>query len=439
MGEHRGKDDLEIIDACLDAFEASNRFVLLDNGQYGTRLELPIGSSASSFLELELFQAATLCKPITLITVGQAAMTSSPLARFMRQVAQDEPDIRPARDLVHAETLILEAIFGSGSAASIDALGRNRAVQALATERHKDWKNERLFEEPILLKGMTAGDVDGQRDAEVAAWYLDRADEQTGMNYMLSRTWIAMRAMMLEHYSTTTDPKFVALWDRALANWSRAAAWRGLHGHLFLGSLAASGARAAMNQRLGLSQFVRADEGARDLYDALGSANYSIAGLLPRAMGRAFYERCAAYVRAGLEARGDDERESLLPLRGAVELRLGLRSEARQTPRDALRLADHGGDPNHIGFLTSELGWSELRRNPWLARRHIAEGLGMLTSDCNRGFRCRMMRKLVYANIASFRWGEARVVAASLIAEATEAQAYDQIDQVIRFAAAGKP
>lgn len=69
----RGASQLEIADACLDAIEAAREFVLLDTGEYGTLLRYQDAFSEVSFLEMELFQAAILAKPITIYFVGSTA------------------------------------------------------------------------------------------------------------------------------------------------------------------------------------------------------------------------------------------------------------------------------------------------------------------------------------------------------------------------------
>ena len=432
----KGHDDLAIADACLDAIEASEHFVLLDDGTYGTHLRLPAGSSASSFLELELFQAASLQKPITLISIVGGAARSSPLAKLLDQVIQGEADLRTARDLDEAREMVLQAVSAPKAPIPTDRRAKSRAAWVLARRRHSDWNNRRLFEEPMLLGGMPIRSATLARDADIAEAYLDEAGLQTGMNRVISRTWIAMRAMMGEHFSQTKDPRFVSLWDRALDNWARAAAWRGLHGHLLLGSLAALGAQAAMGARLGRAHFQRTEDGGHDLYIGLGSANYSVAGLMPRWHRRVFYRRCAAYVQEGLRHRSEADRSTLLPLRGAVELRLLRPLDARETFAKSLAIAEDGEDPNHTGFLMTELGWVELwLGRPRRARRRILDGLDMLTEECSPGFRARMQRKSVYASIACLRRDEARDTATRLIAEATAAQVYDQIDPVVRWAA----
>ena len=431
-----GYDELTIADACLDAIEASERFVLLDDGTYGTSLRRPTGSSASSFLELELFQAASLQKPITLVSIVGKADRSSPLARLLEGIAQGEADVRVARDMNEARQLILEATSVKKPFAALGARARSRVAWSLALDRHRDWKNRRLFEEPALLGGAPVGETTRVCDADIAEEYLDEADRQVGMNRVLSRTWIAMRAMMGEHFSHTTDPRFVSLWNRALVNWGRAAAWRGLHGHLLLGSLAAFGAQAAMGMRLGQAHYRRSEEGVHDTYGSLCSANYSVAGIMPRRKKRTFYERSAAYLEEGLRHRPQEDRSALLPLRGAIELRLLRPFAARDTFAEALALAEKSGNADHVGFLTTELGWAELcTGRPYLARRRIMQGMDMVADEINAGFRARMWRKSMYASIACLRIGEARDTASRIITEATATQSYDQIDRVVRLTA----
>jgi hypothetical protein len=74
----QGASQLEIADACLDAIENARDFVLLDTGEYGSRLGYQDAFAEASFLEMELFQAALLsplcqrsCPPLCFSSISQ--------------------------------------------------------------------------------------------------------------------------------------------------------------------------------------------------------------------------------------------------------------------------------------------------------------------------------------------------------------------------------
>ncbi len=432
LGRFDPRDDLMIVDACLDAIQSSDRFILLDNGGYGTRLGGLRGTAASSFLELELYQAVTLQKPITVLALGASVAERSPLIALLNDFVGPASDIQIVSGLSEAKDCIFRICDDGKRGTSARRHDRRRAALALAKRYYPNWRQRELFREPIFLQGAPVGDISDSRNADLAKQYLDDADRYLGMNRILSRTWIAMRLMMAEHFSETTDPRFTALWERALNNWNKAAAWRGLHGHLLLGSLAAASAQASMVQRLGGRLYDRDVD--RDLYSALASANYSIAGIMPHHLRRSFYRRAEAYVQEGWRKARASDRERLLPLRGAIELRLLRPWDAHRTFEEALRSEVRTGDADRIGFVMTELGWAKLwMANVSGARTMLDDGIGKLTESCGIGMRARMLRKSMYANLVGFRFDEARDRATKLIEEASSADAFDQIDRGARL------
>ncbi|MEM8492239.1 MAG: hypothetical protein AAF756_15580 [Pseudomonadota bacterium] len=434
LNEANGYDHLQVADACLDAIEASRRFILLDTGEQSTQIHHSSAKSSSSFLEMELYQAALLGRPITLIAVGEHTARDSPLAILLRQMMLSRADVRCVYDLSEAREILLKIALGNEPTTATSSKAFLRGNLALARRYLVRWRSRRLFEEPIFLGGLTAGGFDLRaRDADIAEHYLTLAESQRSMNRVLSRTWIAMRAMMGAHFSVSRDARFVDLWNRALKCWSRAAAWRGLHGHMLLGMLSASSAQAAMRQRLDLPLYVNDGDDHCDLFTDISSAYYSIAGVMPRSHRREFYTRSEAYIRSGLESRPTEERHTLLPMQGSLELRLGRFKTARQTFKEALAAETlAAANPDKIGFLTAELGWAELYLgHPRTARRMIKEGLTMLTSAGHPGFRSRVLRKHVYACLASLSIGEAKDSARRLTELARITNTYDQLDSVV--------
>jgi hypothetical protein len=430
--EITGAEQLTIIDACLEAIRSCERFVLLDKGDYGTTLRAPAGGlSASSFLELELYQAVSLQKPTTLIALGDKGRMSA-LVRMLEAMMPGHADIVEVRDLSEAHDLILEVAMGGRRRAPGAAAGR-RGTAALAEARHSNRLDSRLYEEPLFLDGRPAGDIPPAVDVDVAEKYLHDAEAQMATDRVLSRVWIAMRALMGAHFSETTDPRIVDLWDRALERWSYAAAWRGLHGHLMLGMLTASAAQAHLRMRLDRPLFERNEARAHDLHNDLASAYYSIAGRAPRNWRRAFFERAEWYVRLGFVERPRDEHWRLLPLRGSIERRLGRTSDARITFQEALRLAEAAGNSAGVALMKSELAETDVRSGrPRRARKLIEEALNILPDDCPPGERARVMRKAIYVNFIALRGLRARILAKQLVQHATTHQTFDQLNSFVR-------
>ncbi|UWR24621.1 hypothetical protein [Sulfitobacter sp. S190] len=425
-----GADQLEIIDACLDAIEASHEFLLLDTGEYGSYLHFRGTPSESSFLELELFQATLLRKPIKYIYVGSTAEQSN-LHALVRSLAPQVSAVK-VDSLKEAEKTI--STYLDGGARLPETKNPERLTGTLIQGRHQDWSNASLFHEPQFLHGTICGPTNAQTDLDVAAHYLDLAAEHSETNRILSRTWIAIRTLMAAHYSDTRDPRPLALWDRALRSWSKAAAWRGLHGHIWLGNVSALGSLARIKGTLETPLYDPASPGQGDLYDGLASVYYSLSKRCPRRIGPAMLARSAAYTEEGLETRPQEDRGSLLPIRGSINHR---RRRFRASARDfgeAYDLAVKNSESSgQIGFLLTELGFAELfLLKPRLARQRIAEGLTMMTPEnSSPGFRVRALRKHVVASLACFDLAQARLSATKAYQIASENQLHDQIDRIV--------
>lgn len=425
-----GADQLEIIDACLDAIEASREFLLLDTGDYGTYLNFAGTPSESSFLELELFQATLLQKPIKYIYLGRSAGQSN-LFALVSSLAPNVSAIK-VESLKEAEYIISTHL--DGNAKLPQTKNPERLTSALIQERHHDWSNASLFKEPQFLHGTICGPTTANTDLDVAEHYLELAAEHNETNRILSRTWIAIRTLMAIHYSDTRDPRPLVLWDRALRSWSKAAAWRGLHGHIWLGNVSALGSLAQVKMALNAPMFDPALPAQGDLYDGLASAYYSISKKCPRRIAPTMLARSEAYVEGGLRTRPPEERGSLLPIRGAINHR---RRRYRAAARDFAEAYDLAAktdkSPGHVGFLLTELGFAELfLLKPVLARQRIDEGLSMMTPDnSSPGYLVRALRKQAVASLACFDFAQARVSATQAYEIATKNQLHDQADRYV--------
>src|SRR5208283_389297 len=96
----------------------------------------------------------------------------------------------------------------------------------------------------------------------------------------LSRLWLVMRELMPAAPSEPRFAEYLPFWDQALGRWGSAAAWYGLHAHLYLGGLAAlqsvADVRAILRDRC-LMRATPAETAPPST--ALASALYSIAKL----------------------------------------------------------------------------------------------------------------------------------------------------------------
>lgn len=433
----QGASQLEIADACLDAIENARDFVLLDTGEYGSRLGYQDAFAEASFLEMELFQAALLSKPITVFFVGRASETS-PLGQLAMQLAPHVSTFR-LESLEEAEDALVRHFDGAHPKAQ-RAKVSHLFSQNLIQERHRDWHNTRLFDEPKFMDGRVCGPTSAKAELDVAAHYLNLAAANTETNRILSRTWIAMRTLMPVHYAQTNDPTALDLWDRALRLWSSAAAWRGLHGHLWLGNVSVLGSLAQLRIRSGAPLYNPEQVKGGDIYDGLGSVYYSLSKRVPRRIGPKLLERALAYVEEGLKKRDPPLQDSLLPLRGSIQAR---RYQFRAAARDYTEAIDiavaRGDGSGQIGFLLTELGFMELfLLKPRQARQRIEEGLAHMTAEVSSpGFRVRALRKHALIALACGDMPAARASAVTAVKLSRKHQLYDQNNWMVRRLASG--
>lgn len=433
----RGASQLEIADACLDAIEEARDFVLLDTGEYGSRLCFQDAFAEASFLEMELFQAALLSKPITIIFVGRAGEIS-PLGQLAMQLVPHISTFR-VENLVEAEDMLLRHFDGDSLGAPRSGLSKLLS-QRLVETRHRDWRNTRLFDEPQFMDGRICGPISGMADLDVAAHFLDLAAAHSETNRILSRTWIAMRSLMPMHYAQTNDPAALELWDRALRLWSSAAAWRGMHGHLWLGNVAVLGSLAQLRIRSGKPLVDFELDNGGDVHGSLASVYYSLSKRVPRRMGSKLLDRAEAYVDDGLKTRDPVQRDTLLPLRGSIQARHYRFRAAARDYQEALDIAvKRGREPGQIGFLLTELGFMELfLLKPRIARHRIEEGLAQMTPDVSSpGFRVRALRKHALTALATGDLTAARTSAVTAVKISQENQLHDQDNWLVRRLAKG--
>ena len=428
-----GALQLEIIDACLEAIENSARMVFIDTGQVGTRLAVGEAVAESSFLELELFQAILLSRPIHYIFIGRG-QEASQYHRMLAALANDGISMKCFDQLQDAGSYIDDLLTKKNS---VEMKIPGSAVTSFTAEliktRHQDWSNTNLFAEPQLLRGQAVGTDSPRPNLDLARQYLDLADAEVQTNRLLTRTWIGMRILMSAHYTATSDTLASELWSRALGLWSRAAAWRGLHGHIWLGNLAALGSTAAIRRRSGDLYFDSETPDQTDLYGAMASAYYSISKKAPRRLEAPLLARSQAYVDAGLASRPDEFHGGLLPLLGSLHYRKRRYRLAAKTFSTALDLAEKQGAPDsELGFLMTELGFTEIYLlRPAAGRRRIEQGLTLMEAGgSNAGFLTRATRKHMLASLACFDLTTARKSAEKALRLAEENKIFDQIDRI---------
>lgn len=397
---------LEIVDVCMDAVRQSKYFFFVADGSFGTKIRHADQMLTASYIEMELFQAAALEKPVYLFIVG-SIIEDSPLGRLLNILHFAFPESK--RQRFDSTASVLEAIKRVCIAEKrhlmrFGVARRSKAlVGAFASQRHSDWANHRLGQELTLLDH--AFDTSARRpELDQIAHLLAEAEATLGSQRKLARVWLAIRELMGAPYLNSMNQEHLQLWDRALSQWSKIAAWYGLHAHLYLGHQAALGSLSIVRSKL-TSQLHSTDsfDHTASLDGSFASCFYSLSKIAPRAQALSFLDRAERYVGRGLRSNEAPHHSGLYGLRGSIRLRRGDTKAAVADHERALRLAESGTDfAARQGVLLSELGWAEIcagRRSEGIS--HLRTGVELMKLRSEPGFVVRGQKKLAYGMLRS--------------------------------------
>ena len=244
-----------IIDRCFAGIKACDLFVFILTGRHGSGAAFVEDRITASYLELELFAAAVLRKPILVLHYAgrepEPALhdTISILRRAFEPsayVVDDEKALfvrfqDTCRELARGST------GGSGHAAAV-------LPEGLSRRRTRDDMEADLTDPRLLFLDGEMRSRNGKLNArkaealihQVAAGERGNAAARRVLPHgaSLFRLWAAMRELMDEHGRAMHDPTLAPLLDRALGLWATKASWFGLHGTYGWGRLLPSTRRS---------------------------------------------------------------------------------------------------------------------------------------------------------------------------------------------------
>lgn len=426
------QDDLEVADELIGRIRQAKAFVcILGSSEHGSPISVRSRPSRVSFFEVELFQAALLNKDIYL---------------FVRDDFTPEPRLQRLLDILPAAFPEWRNVARQSEHQIISGL-EQVVDRTLKPRMHWHWPNLR---HPVRRLAQALYAARARNRASPSILFLDGAVEEEGEKprlevleilfreidllsneeKRLSRLWIGLRELMPLDFRKVDDPTLLTCWNRLLAEWARAGAWYGLHGHTPLGSLAALNSLAQVREQL---SSVRSEpRGSRDTAfpgGALASAKYSIAKRLYVTKDR---EDCFNEALSDLKRSLDVEREDksgLLAIRGSVLRQLGRIPECIDDYEEVLRIRRRANAPlNEIGDALCELGYGYLRQlSPRKALRLCEEGVEGLRQGGAPGFLARGLRKLAVAYLMNGRLKRAYEARQEANAVANEHGALDQL------------
>lgn len=397
---------LDIVDALIDRVRRAEVFICVFGGHrserdHGAPVEVVGSPSAVSYFEIELYQAALLKRPIHLF-IASGFVPGPQLSALIETLQFALPESwRTTRPMTDDEIIreVRALLRDRGRPSSLRKSPLRRLAQRLDDIRSTLWhkrgghyadliflngeyeRRSRLPDKDLiddLLKDVSRTDVDFERK--------------------LARLWIALRELMAAPFGESRYAEYRDLWNAVLGRWTSAAAWYGLHGHLYMGCLAALNTQAVVREQLRENrQSTPSTTSTEHPGGPLASAYYSIAKLnLGVFAKRNNFEKALAHVEKSLAARAHGDRSGLLAIRGSIHLQLWKVVRAVRDYEEVLRLREAAGEgAGRIGEALSELGYGYVWEGRLLKGRDCLEkGVELLAQSGRREFLVRAMEKL---------------------------------------------
>ena len=100
------------------------------------------------------------------------------------------------------------------------------------------------------VSGLILALLDRPPDKDLIDRLIAQAAAETVTPDKLAKLWIAIRHLSAAPFSDRRFEEYLPLWESALGKWSSASAWYALHGHFFLGRLAAVNTLSTIRRRM---------------------------------------------------------------------------------------------------------------------------------------------------------------------------------------------
>ena len=438
-----------IVDRCFASIRNCDLFVFLLTRHHGSGAEFVKHRVLASYLELELFAAAMLQKPV--LVLHQRGHEPEPALRDSlgllhqtfasdRYVVDDENGLY---DQFRAECDRLAAGDGTSTGPILahlpDWLSRRRSRKGFGDEladpslRFLDgnFRSSRSAADPAKAKLLLD---------QVATGMRGDATRQQLMPHgaALFRLWAAMRELMDDAESTLADPSLAPLWDQAFGLWGSNASWFGLHGHLWMGPLASVQSQIELRRKFAAEPSFHEATDVREPLGARASALYSIAGRTHSRLRKLRHYRLAAALATQAIERDQDAHQGVLLIRGHTSMQIAKLGQfwkmwdADTDFRLALELREKSGvSAASVGEAKVDLGQCLVLTGRWPAGLALMrEGVTLMRSDDSANgmaFLARGLRKLEQGARIAGRVDIANEAREERMRLATEVEAMDQI------------
>ena len=435
-----GKDLDYIQVACLRQVRSAPKFICLLDGSFGTTWN----EGQISILELELATAAFSKRDIWVFLLAPFDQPDPRVISLLKAIRMSCPAARIKGPLGYNQVLADIAWLLEPLGVTPETLRVGPLVQDLARKRSPAFTSNLATRDVQFLSGTFAPLFSHPPDKDVVSRLIEQADAETVVPNKLARLWIAIRHLSAAPFKDKRFEDYLPLWESALGKWSSASAWYALHGHFFLGRLAAVNSLSIIRQLM--PSHTRSRLGPPSIFADAGAAAseyYSIAKLVPSRWQRYQLLRKALWnCNAALAYGAASDPSGLLDIRGHVKLRmLNLFGGLADLKRSLAIRRDQGQRADRIGESEVHLGrayahcWQHSK-----AQRLLEDGVAKLRTTDNTPFTVQALRHLAVFYGSVGRRNEAvRVLQeAKSIASLHEIEGQlQQIEQELRRLGAG--
>jgi tetratricopeptide (TPR) repeat protein len=427
LDQRKGASPFFIVDQLIAQIRRSPLFICVLRDVYGSSV---FGQTESvSFLEAEIYQAALFHNNVRFFLM-EPFNPEGKLKGLLELIRALRPGLIPDRVQTEAEILdeIKRALDTTPSRRRPWTLPIKNFVGGLAIQRGHPLPDIEFFDKVFRPVSATP-------DRDHIKILLGGLAGESSIEKRLTRTWIALRELCAAPYDDPKFSEFLPLWDEVLGVWSSAAAWYGLHGHLYAGRLAAVNSVLAIRQRLGPAGVAKTPSFIQGTKGARASEYYSMAKILPDRTQRAAYLNLAMQNIDEALATLQGERAGYLAIRGHIHLAQG---KPRKALADFVAVREEkeaAGDAGGAGEALGDIGLVELRLGHVLkARRLLEEGAARLDAAGSVTFALRVRKRLAQAYLLSGHPMRALRQLADVHARAERDQIFDQISPATAFA-----
>ncbi len=421
---------LEIIDTLIDRVREADLFICVLGGphtgrgtyDHGTPIPVDDRLSNVSYFEIELYQAALLQKPIALF-ISNGFSPQARLRTVLDILQFAFPDAWPTpmddQEIIEKVGALLESENQS------PVIHYKRLVTGFDNARSKPLKSSGPNREILFLDGA----FEQRRsfpDKELIDSIISSIDTTVDHERRLARLWIAIRELMAAPYYEPRYKEFRETWNKSLGSWAKAGAWYGLHGHIYMGCVAALHRMAEVREIIRQSSTTSKDPVMTGHPGGpLASAYYSIA---KKSYRRRNLKKALWHLERGMNEKSSDL-SGLYAIRGSIHRQLGHFFKAVDDYRTTLELREKSDAPEtQIGEALSELGFGYLFLGRWIKAVNCLErGVKMLEQTPPSGFLVRAKRKLAIAYRVTGRLTKARELKAEADRLAMSIKALDQM------------